>query len=283
MTEGKKTFNMAAKALAKVPGILKLRFVRRRRVADFQARSLGKEITNLPNLITLSRLVLIPIILVFINWGTPLDHYIATLLFILAGLSDFLDGYLARKSGKITLMGKFLDPLADKITTLSVMVTLVAQQSIPAWLLILMLTREFAVTGLRALAIGEGVVIAASAGGKQKTAFQFFGLTFLLIHYPYPLVGTSWVLNFHRMGLFILYLSLILSIFSAVEYFALFVEAIEHQNLRRARTLEKAAREAGLLTEIKSNPELPVMEEIEMQVEFSRCPSSNEKPPEATE
>jgi len=282
MTERKKPMNMAVKALTKVPGMLKLRFVRRRRVADFQSRSLSGEITNLPNLITLSRLVLIPVILVFLHRGSPLDHYIATLLFILAGFSDFLDGYLARKSGKITLMGKFLDPLADKITTLSVMVTLVARQSIPAWLLILMLVREFSVTGLRALAMGEGVVIAASEGGKQKTAFQFFGLTFLLVHYPYPLAGTSWVLDFHRMGLFILYLSLILSLFSAVEYFALFAEAVEHKNLRRTRTLEKAAREAGLLPEMRSNPELPVVEEIEMQVELSRCPPDG-KPHDTTE
>jgi len=268
--------NVAVRALSSVPRILKLKFVRRRKVSDFHIRSLSEEVGNLPNLITLSRLALIPVILVFLDRGTPVSHYIASLLFILAGFSDFLDGYLARKTGKITLLGKFLDPLADKITTLSVMVTLVAMQLIPTWLLILMLVREFAVTGLRALAMGEGVVISASESGKQKTAFQFFGLTFLLVYFPYPLWGTGWMLDFHRMGLFILYLSLILSLFSAVEYFALFMEAVERKNLQRARTLEEAAREAGLLGEMHSNPSLPVVEEIEMQVALDPLPPSTD-------
>ncbi len=266
MTPAAPTKNVAVRALAQVPRILRLRFVRRRKVSDFRIRSLGEEVGNLPNLITLSRLALIPVILAVLDRGTPLAHYWAALLFLFAGFSDFLDGYLARKTGKITLLGKFLDPLADKLTTLSIMVTLVAMDLIPAWLLILMLFREFAVTGLRALAMGEGVVIAASESGKQKTAFQFFGLTFLLVNFPYPLWGTGWWLDYHRMGLFILYLSLILSLFSAVEYFALFMEAVERKNLQRARTLQEAAREAGLLVEMQSNPSLPVIEEIEMQV-----------------
>ncbi len=271
--------NVAVRALASVPRILRLRSVRRRKVSDFRIRSLGEEVGNLPNLITLSRLVLIPVILVFLDRGTPLGHYIASLLFILAGFSDFLDGWLARRTGKITLLGKFLDPLADKLTTLSIMVTLVGMDLIPAWLLILMLFREFAVTGLRALAMGEGVVIAASESGKQKTAFQFFGLTFLLVHFPYPLLGAGWMLDFHRMGLFVLYLSLILSLFSAVEYFALFMEAVEHKNLQRARTLQEAAREAGLLVEMQSNPSLPVIEEIEMQVALDgQAPPAGERP-----
>jgi CDP-diacylglycerol---glycerol-3-phosphate 3-phosphatidyltransferase len=271
--------NVAVRALASVPRILRLRSVRRRKVSDFRIRSLGEEVGNLPNLITLSRLVLIPVILVFLDRGTPLSHYIASVLFIFAGFSDFLDGWLARRTGKITLLGKFLDPLADKLTTLSVMVTLVGMDLIPAWLLILMLFREFAVTGLRALAMGEGVVIAASESGKQKTAFQFFGLTFLLVYFPYPLLGTGWMLDFHRMGLFILYLSLILSLFSAVEYFALFMEAVEQKNLQRSRTLQEAAREAGLLVEMQSNPSLPVIEEIEMQVALDGdAPSADERP-----
>ena len=260
--------NAAVRALARVPRILRLRFVRRRKASDFRIRTLGEEVGNLPNLITLSRLVLIPLILVFLNEGTPLSHYIASLLFILAGFSDFLDGYLARRMGRITLLGKFLDPLADKLTTLSVMVTLVAMGLIPAWLLILMLFREFAVTGLRALAMGEGVVIAASESGKQKTAFQFFGLTFLLVNFSYPLWGTDWMLDFHRMGLFILYLSLILSLFSAVEYFALFIEAVERKNWHRSRIMQEAAEKAGLLVDMQSNPSLPIVEEIEMQVDL---------------
>ncbi len=260
------TSSKAVRALAQVPRILRLKFVRRKKLSEMRSHSLAEEIGNLPNIITMSRLVLIPVILVFLDRADPVGHYVAAALFIVAGFSDWLDGYLARRSGKVTLLGKFLDPLADKLTTLSIMVTLVAMGLIPPWLLILMLVREFAVTGLRAMAMGEGVVIAASESGKQKTAFQFFGLTYLLVHYSYPLLGTGWMVDFHRMGLFILYISLILSLFSAVEYFALFIEAVERKNWHRTRMLEEAAREAGLLSEVHGNPALPVVEEIEMQV-----------------
>jgi CDP-diacylglycerol---glycerol-3-phosphate 3-phosphatidyltransferase len=255
-------------ALKKVPRILTLRFKKRKRLRDFKTKELGDEIGSIPNLVTFSRLVLIPFILYFLQMGTVKSHYIAGCLFLLAGISDGLDGFLARILNKSTLMGKFLDPLADKLTTLSVMVYLSIMMLVPPWLLILMLFREFSITGLRAIASGEGVIISASNSGKVKTAFQFVGLTFLLAHHSYRLLGTSIVLDYHLMGLYILYLSLVMSFFSAFEYFALFVEAVELKNIKKKRMLEKAAMEAGLPPEFSSNPSITVCEELQLDVEL---------------
>ncbi|MGM0595896.1 MAG: CDP-diacylglycerol--glycerol-3-phosphate 3-phosphatidyltransferase [Myxococcota bacterium] len=263
----KKKHNL--KALKTVPKILKLKFTKRKKLKDYKGISFSEEISSLPNLITVSRLVLIPLILYFLQTGTVRGHYFAALFFLLAGISDGVDGYLARKFNKITLLGKFLDPLADKMTTLSIMVYLVLGQLIPPWLLVLVLFRELAITGLRTIAMGEGVVISASQSGKSKTAFQFVGLTFLLTHYPYYLLGTSIILDYHRMGLYILYLSLIMSLFSAFEYVALFIEAVEQKNRKKRIRIEKAVRDAGIIDENSiSNPDLPVIEEHNMELEI---------------
>ncbi|MBN2723901.1 MAG: CDP-diacylglycerol--glycerol-3-phosphate 3-phosphatidyltransferase [Deltaproteobacteria bacterium] len=250
--------------------ILRLRFTKRKKLKDFKIKSIGDEITNIPNLFTVSRLALIPVILYFMRQSGVVAGYIAGVLFVVAGISDGIDGYLARKLNKVTLLGQFLDPLADKLTTLSIVVYLVIAHRVPAWLLILMLFREFAITGLRTIAMGEGVVISASRSGKSKTAFQFAGITFLMVHYPYFLIGTDIILDFHRMGLYILYLSLVLSLFSAVEYFALFLEAVEKKNRNRQKIIEKAVIDAGLPRELASDPHLPVCEEHEVELEMGK-------------
>lgn len=250
-----------------VPPVLTLKRRKRKKIREYITPGLKKEITTLPNLITISRLVLLPLILYCLHLGTVKGHYFSAFFFLLAGVSDGLDGYLARKLGVITLLGKFLDPLADKLTTLSVMVYLAVMSFVPPWLLILMLSREFAVTGLRALAIGEGVVISASNSGKTKTAFQFVGLTFLLTHFSYSFLGTDIVLDYHKMGLYLLYLSFVMSLFSAFEYFALFVEAVEHKNMRHKRELESAAQEAGISLDASSDPQQTVYEEKTLEVE----------------
>ncbi|MBU1534450.1 CDP-diacylglycerol--glycerol-3-phosphate 3-phosphatidyltransferase [Myxococcota bacterium] len=256
-------------ALKSVPRILTLRFRKQKKVKDYRTAKLGDEIRSLPNVITMSRLFMIPGIIYFLRLGTVRGHYFAALLFLFAGISDGLDGYLARRSGKITLLGKFLDPLADKLTTLSIMVYLVMMTLVPPWLLILMLFREFSITGLRAIAIGEGVVISASQSGKAKTAFQFVGLTFLLVHNSYSFIGTDFILDYHKMGLYILYLSLIMSIFSAFEYFALFVEAAEQKDIKQKKMLELAALEAGLPASLVGDLQQEVVEEQTVEVDLS--------------
>ncbi len=197
--------------------------------------SIKKEALSLPNIMTYTRIAAIPFIIWFMQHGTRRSGFIAALIYILAGFTDLLDGIVARMTGSITVLGKFLDPLADKLTNLSVLIYMVYQHAIPPWLVVLLVIREFGITGLRTLAASEGIVIAASKGGKSKTAFQFIGVTFLLAGHPYYLVGTDIVLDFPKMGLFILYISIIFSLFSALEYTALFVESIEVERIREER------------------------------------------------
>ncbi len=213
---------------------------------------LRQEFFNLPNMLTFLRIVIIPFVLVFIYYESRINSFIATVLFSVASITDFFDGWLARRKGLTTVLGKFLDPLADKLIVMSTLVMLVPLGRIPAWLVVLLLARELSITGLRSIASSEGVVIAASQGGKWKTAFQFTGILGLLIHYPYPIaVITPWLHNyvvgswlhklcaqvgipvkpwvdFHIVGLWLIYLSLFFSLLSAVQYIARFVKQIDH-------------------------------------------------------
>ncbi|HUH02475.1 MAG TPA: CDP-diacylglycerol--glycerol-3-phosphate 3-phosphatidyltransferase [Kofleriaceae bacterium] len=192
-------------------------------------RPLRDEITDLPNLITLARIALIPLVLIWIDNYSPRLSALACVVFLVAALSDALDGYLARRLDLVTVLGKFLDPLADKLIVLSTLVMLVAKGRAPAWLVIVLMSRELAVTGLRAIASQEGFVIAAGAGGKVKTALQLVGISFLLVHFEYDVVFTDYTLDFHEVGIYLLYVSLVMSVLSAVEYFRFFVQAASKQ------------------------------------------------------
>ncbi|WP_408011036.1 CDP-diacylglycerol--glycerol-3-phosphate 3-phosphatidyltransferase [Pseudalkalibacillus sp. A8] len=157
---------------------------------------------NLPNKITISRVILIPIFMVFLlvpfEWGSlkilngdiPIHHFIAALIFIIASCTDWIDGYYARKLNLVTNLGKFLDPLADKLLITAALIGLVELQLAPAWMVILILSREFAVTGLRLIAAGDGDVIAASKLGKLKTSIQIIAISVLLLHnVPFTIVS----------------------------------------------------------------------------------------------
>jgi len=192
-------------------------------------RPLKDELTDLPNIITYVRVLMIPLVLVCIDNGSERLSALACIIFLAAAVSDALDGYLARRLGLITVVGKFLDPLADKLIVLATLVMLVAEERVPAWLVIVLMTRELAVSGLRSIASQRGFVIAAGRSGKMKTALQLVGIAFLLIHFPYRLLFTSYELDFHQVGIYLLYISLVLSIFSAVEYFTFFAEAATSQ------------------------------------------------------
>ncbi|MCP4446615.1 MAG: CDP-diacylglycerol--glycerol-3-phosphate 3-phosphatidyltransferase [Myxococcales bacterium] len=210
-------------------------------------RPLRDEITDIPNLITLSRIALIPLILIFIDNYSYRYSALAALIFAFAAATDALDGYLARRLNLVTVVGKFLDPLADKLIVLSTLVMLVAKGRAPAWLVIALMSRELAITGLRAIASQEGFVIAAGAGGKTKTALQLTGIIFLLFHFSYPILFFDYALSFHEIGLMVLYVSLVISILSAVEYFRFFAAAASKQaedlaiqGITRAGQKEKA-------------------------------------------
>ncbi len=188
-----------------------------------------REILNLPNMITIGRVFMIPPVLMFMDRTDPWLCIVSALIFMIAGVLDLIDGWLARRAGLVTVFGKFVDPLADKIMVAAVWVYLAVDERMPAWLVALLLTREFYINGLRTLASSEGVVIAASAGGKAKTAFQMVGICFLLVHYRYRMPGFDEMIDFHRMGLVMIGISVLLSVLSAVAYTFGFREALALQ------------------------------------------------------
>jgi CDP-diacylglycerol---glycerol-3-phosphate 3-phosphatidyltransferase len=210
----------------------------RRRRGKRRRTNLRAESTYLPNLLTMGRIAAIPLVLYFIDNYSPVRSFIATIIYIGAALTDFLDGYLARKRKQISVLGKFLDPLADKLIVTAVLVYLTAMDRVPAWLVVALLARELAVTGLRSIATTEGLVISASDSGKQKTALQLIGTLFLLIHFKYPVWGLEGVrfrdeplvINYHAVGIITLYLALAMSWISALDYFLKFVRAVQAQS-----------------------------------------------------
>lgn len=191
--------------------------------------TLTQEVWNPPNLITLARIALIPFFMVLLMMESRRNSFWASILFGLAAGTDFLDGYLARKLKLITTFGKFIDPLADKLITMGAYVGLVQLARLPAWVVVVILARELIISGLRTIAISEGIVIAASQGGKWKTALQLVGIIALLVWYPYRIdfLFFETELNFAVIGLWITYLSLIPSLVSAADYFRGFLAGID--------------------------------------------------------
>ena len=181
---------------------------------------LREELLNAPNLLTVGRIALIPVFLGLLTYENRRNSFLAAAVYSAAALSDWLDGWLARVSGKVTTLGKFLDPLADKVIVLSALVMLVRLGRAPVWVVVVILAREFLISGLRTIAVSEGLVISASQGGKWKTSLQLTGIICLMLHYHYAidyLVGTV-MTDFQAVGSALLYLSLIPGIASAVEY-----------------------------------------------------------------
>jgi CDP-diacylglycerol--glycerol-3-phosphate 3-phosphatidyltransferase len=185
---------------------------------------LRRELTNLPNLITMGRVLLVPFVIVLIDNYNPLRTFAASLLYIGVAGGDWLDGYLARSRNEVSVLGKFLDPLADKLIVTAVLVTMVALGRVPTWLVVVIIGRDLAINGLRSIASAEGLVIAASDGGKIKTALQLVAIMMLLIHFSYPLLGAELVfgqaipVDYHRAGTLMLYISAVVSLGSGMQY-----------------------------------------------------------------
>lgn len=190
------------------------------------ARDLARELLLVPNLLTLGRILVIPAVLVFIDNESPLRSFIAAVLYAASAITDFFDGYLARRSHQVSLLGKFLDPLADKILVMATLVWMVPLGRIEAWIVILLLVREISITALRGMASAEGLVISARQMGKHKTALQMIGILCLIIHFRYRIAFTDHYVDFHHVGLYTIYISLVFSLFSAVEYVQLFARAV---------------------------------------------------------
>ena len=196
-------------------------------------KTLWEDAKNVPNLLTFARVLMIPAVLVLLSRGAPRDCFWAACVYALAAITDLLDGWLARRQGLVSVLGKFLDPLADKLIVAGTLVWLVPMGRIPAWAVVLLISREITITALRSIASAEGLIIAAGDGGKAKTALQMIGIICLILGYPYTLhfglIDLGRVDLIH-VGRLLIYLSLFFSIGSAVQYMGLFIDAIDAKN-----------------------------------------------------
>jgi CDP-diacylglycerol--glycerol-3-phosphate 3-phosphatidyltransferase len=170
-------------------------------------------IRTIPNLLSALRIFAIPLLVVLLTSPGPLPSFLAALVFFIASLTDLLDGYLARQQKAETAVGKLLDPMADKLLILAVMIMLIPLDRIPAWIVVLIIGREVAITGLRGIASAEGIVIASSRWGKAKMVLQSLALGGLMLHYEY--LG----INFHVLGAILLWIALIITLWSGIDYF----------------------------------------------------------------
>jgi CDP-diacylglycerol--glycerol-3-phosphate 3-phosphatidyltransferase len=178
----------------------------------------GKKVWNIPNALSLSRVFLAPLVLIFLTFKFTYPVYraddldisvtvgdlLAGAVFILAALTDTADGYIARKKGMVTNLGKFIDPLADKILVMAALVALVELHRIPAWIVVVILSREMIVTGVRMVAAAEGIVIAASNAGKLKTVIQIVAITMLIFSLPF--------------GIHVMWAAMLLTVWSGMDY-----------------------------------------------------------------
>jgi CDP-diacylglycerol--glycerol-3-phosphate 3-phosphatidyltransferase len=191
-----------------------------RPVADLAGR--GARVTALPNLLTLLRIGLVPVVVIVLFWPTPGARAFAAACFLVACVTDFFDGWLARRHGITSALGQLLDPLADKLIVAATLIMLAAmppEPRVPAWMAVVIVLRELAVTGLRGIASSGGVLLPAQELGKYKMIFQMFAVEALLLHYAYPIPGTGLVIDFHAGGMVFLWVALVLAVWSGADYY----------------------------------------------------------------
>ena len=166
---------------------------------------------NTPNKLTIARMIIVPFLVIFLltGWGGEANRYISLTLFVVASVTDWFDGYLARKNNLVTNFGKFMDPLADKLLVCSAMICMIDLKRLPAWFVIIIIAREFIISGFRLIAAEIGIVIAANYWGKFKTASQMIMIILLILHFD----GIFVILE----QIFI-WLSLALTIISLITY-----------------------------------------------------------------
>ena len=179
---------------------------------------------NLPNKLTTFRVILIPFFVFFMLAPnmTGINHYIAAAIFIVASLTDLLDGKIARKYNLVTNFGKFMDPLADKLLVCSAMICLIQTGQLAAWIVVIIIAREFLISGFRLIASDNGVVIAASYWGKFKTTFQMLMVIVLILNIQMPF--------FQILGVILTYVALILTVVSLIDYIVKNKDVLKEQN-----------------------------------------------------
>ncbi len=199
------------------------------------SRNLKREFFSIPNILTYIRIAIIPFIIFFLMLsetsvtGEDVGRWmtlVAFLLFTVAALTDYVDGWLARRFNQITLVGKFIDPIADKLVVLATLVALVELERIRSWLVILILLREISISGLRTLALAEGLTINVIKAGKLKTAFQLVGIQALILNDPFDFFILPSPADLNLVGNLLIALSLVFSFVSAADYFRGFVAEI---------------------------------------------------------
>ena len=204
-----------------------------RRIRDIEramsfAETKKREYFNLANYFTLGRILLVPVVMVLLMEIRPERSaasnqtfgFLASAVFIIAGLSDLVDGYFARKFQINSIFGKYFDPLADKLMVLAVMIMLIPMGRIPAWIVVLFLAREIIVTALRGIATGEGLELPADEWGKRKTLLQNIALVALMIYYP------LWGISGEKFGMIVLWMALVMALLSGINYIWRFSRSI---------------------------------------------------------
>ena len=172
---------------------------------------------TLPNLLSFFRIGIIPVLVYLLTFTDRVSAALAALLFALASVTDYFDGYFARRNRSVSDLGKILDPLADKLMVISALIMLTAidrpgEPSVPAWLVVVIIAREVAVTLVRGIALSEGIVMHAEALGKYKFILQAFAVVGLLVHYTY------WGVDFFVAGIYFLVLSAVIALWSGISY-----------------------------------------------------------------
>lgn len=189
---------------------------------------------TLPNLLSFFRIGIIPVLVYLLSFTDRASAVLAAALFVIASITDYFDGYFARRNRSVSDLGKILDPLADKLMVLSVLIMLAAmdrpgEPSVPAWLVVVIIARESAVTVIRGIALSEGIVMHAETLGKYKFILQTFAVVGLLVHYRY------WGVDFFVAGIYFLVLSAVIAVWSGISYHVQFFR------LRQGRVSEGRA------------------------------------------
>jgi len=179
-----------------------------------------QQILSLPNGVTILRILAIPLILILLFYMGRGYQLLTALLFLGAAVTDTLDGYLARRRGMVTTLGKFLDPLADKLLVVTTLIALIPAREIPVWMVIVIVGREIAITGLRGIAVSQDLIISASTLGKYKTVFEAASIFFLILD------GSYFFINFRPIGLVLLWVALGIAVISGVHYFRRYLKSI---------------------------------------------------------
>jgi CDP-diacylglycerol--glycerol-3-phosphate 3-phosphatidyltransferase len=179
-----------------------------------------QQIFSLPNALTIIRILAIPIVLFLLLHPEQIYRLITAVFFLAVAVTDTLDGYIARRRGMVTTLGTFLDPLADKLLIVAALISLIPTRGVPSWMVIVIIGREISVTGLRGIALSQGIVISASTLGKYKTIFEVASITFLILN------GNYFSLKLYQVGMGLLWVAMGLAVISGVDYFKKFLKSI---------------------------------------------------------